>query len=58
MSRRRRLALILQGSLEVFCGKIRVFAKPPNDGFVVGNTGFAFHEVPLRRYSSDDFKIA
>jgi hypothetical protein len=25
-------------------GEIRVLAEPPNDGFVVRNTGFTFHE--------------
>jgi len=42
-----RLVFIFQRSFEVLGSKIRVLAEPSNNDLVVGNAGFAFHEVPL-----------
>src|SRR6266852_5589572 len=37
--------LIFQCGFEILGGKGRVFPEPPNDGLVMGRTGFALHEV-------------
>jgi hypothetical protein len=41
------LVFILQCSFEVLGGKIWVLPEPPNDGLVMRDAGFAFHEVPV-----------
>jgi hypothetical protein len=41
------LVFIFECRFEVFGGKIRVLPESSNDGFVVRDAGFAFHEVPV-----------
>lgn len=41
------LVFIFQCRFEVLGGKIRVLPEPSNDGLVVRDAGFAFHEVPV-----------
>jgi len=41
------LVFIFQCRFEVLGGKIRVLPEPSNDGLVVLDAGFAFHEVPV-----------
>ena|SRR6266566_2537665 len=41
-----RFILIFQRSFEILCGKVWVFSEPPNEGLVMGDAAFTFHEAP------------